>query len=198
MRRLVLILALCTTAALTLSALPGLQKGVQSERVLRLELFGIPLKSATRDQLRQAFKLNGMHALREDKTHWIDSYDARGVLDGSSEFIAGYVDATDKFAFAVYTFSGNKDTKLVGKVIHMVSMKYGHPSSKSGDYDHGPVRAEWDLGQGMAIMVCRGWPDTTTSLIYRDASAFKEMIAEMETAENAQERRRPKSQENAL
>jgi hypothetical protein len=129
-----------------------------------------------------------MRVIREDDKHWIDAYDARGVLTGASDFIAGYVDATDRFAFAAYTFSGFKNTQLVSRVIELVSMTYGRPSSQSGDYDLGPVRAEWDLGQGMGIMVCRGWPDTTTSLIYRDAAAYKEMRAEMEAEEIAQER----------
>ena len=65
-----------------------------------------------------------MQAISEDKKHWIDSY--QGVSAGASEFMAGYVDATDKFAFAVYTFSG--DTELVAKVINVVTTKYGSPT----------------------------------------------------------------------
>ena len=194
MKRIFLILVLCAIAAIMFSSLPVSRKAPQPQKAQQLELFGVPLKSATRDQLRETFKRNGMRAIREDRNHWIDSYDARGVLNGSSAFIVGYVDATDKFAFAVYTFSGLVDTQLVGKVINMVSTKYGRPSSKSGNYDAGPVRAEWQLSQGMEVMVCRGWPDTTTSLIYRDASAFRQMTEEMESVENAQERQRPKPQ----
>lgn len=194
MKRLTLILALFTVAAAILATLPASQDLRQTETVPPLELFGVPLKSASREQLRQVFKQNGMQAVREDQKHWIDSY--QGGADGSPEFIAGYVEATDKFAFAVYTLSG--DTKLVANVVDLVSTKYGRPTSQSGSYDSGPVRAEWHLSQGMEIMVCRGWPDTTTSLIYRDASAFKQMINEMETVENSQEPQKPGFRGNIL
>jgi hypothetical protein len=194
MKRLTLILALFTVAVVILSAPPVGQNMRKAKTVPPLELFGVPLKSASRDQLRHVFKQNGMQAIREDRKHWIDSY--QGVSEGAPEFIAGYVEATDKFAFAVYTLSG--DTKLVASVINMVSIKYGLPTSQSGRYDSGPVRAEWHLSQGMEIMVCRGWPDTTTSLIYRDASAFRQMIEEMETVENSQEPQKPRSREHTL
>lgn len=199
MRRILLILALCTAAAVIISVrTPASRTLARPQKGQQLELFGVPLKSATRDQLRQAFKQNGMLVIREDKNNWVDAYDARKVLEGSSEFIAGYVDATDRFAFAAYIFFAFKDTQLVGKVIDMVSLTYGAPTSQSGSYNMGPVSAEWDMGQGMGVMVCRGWPDTTTALIYRDAAAYRQMRAEMASEQGAQEPEGAKSQEKVF
>lgn len=198
MKRIVASLALLGLVVVFFSVFPACPRVEQPEKTLQLELFGIPLKSATRDNLRQAFKRHGLLVIREDDKHWIDAYDARGVLTGASVFIAGYVDATNRFAFAAYTFTDHKDTQLVSRVVELVSMKYGRPSAQSGDYELGPVSAEWDMGQGMGIMVCRGWPDSTTALIYRDATAYKEMRAEMESEGIAQERQRTPPQEKSL
>jgi len=199
MKRFLLILVLCAAAAVIVSERnPASRKPARPQRAQQLELFGVPLKSATRDQLRQTFKQNGMVVIREDKNNWVDAYDTREVLEGSSEFIAGYVDATDRFAFAAYLFFAFRDTQLVGKVISMVSVKYGPPTSRSGNYDTGPVRAEWDMGQGMGIMVCRGWPDTTTALIYRDAAAYRQMRAEIDSEEKAPGRQGAKPREKAF
>ena len=198
MKRIILVCALAALATVIFSAPPDSSKMPQPGQIQQLELFGVPLKDATRDQLRQVFKRNGMQVTREDDRHWIDAYETQAESGGSAEFLAGYVDATDRFAFAAYTFSGFMDTQLVARVIYLVSMKYGRPSSQSGNYDLGPVRAEWDMGQGMGIMVYRGWPDTTTSLIYRDAAAYQQMRAEMETVENEQERLKSNPQEKTL
>ncbi len=163
-----------------------------------LELFGVALKGASREQLRQAFKQNGLRAIREDSAYWVDGYDAQAVLDGASKFEAGYVDASGKFAYAQYTFPGVMDTQLVGKVINMVATKYGRPRSRSGDYNLGPVTARWDLGQGMQIEVYRGWPDTTTLLRFLDATAYAQMRAEIDAATRAQERQQAKAQSKAF
>lgn len=163
-----------------------------------LELFGTSLKAASRDQLRLVFKQNGLKATREEKNYWVDNYSAQGVLEGASEFQAGYVSATDKFAFAQYTFPAFMDTKLVGNVINMVSTKYGRPTSQSGNYGLGEVSAKWNMGQGMQIEVSRGWPDTTTYLVFKDVSAYSQMRAEIDTEKKAQETQKAKAQSKAF
>jgi hypothetical protein len=163
-----------------------------------LELFGVSLKGATRDQLRQTFKQNGLRAKREDNNYWVDTYDAKGVLDGASDFQVGYVLATGNFAYAQYTFSGFMDTQLVGKVISMVATKYGRPASQSGNYGLGEVSAKWNMGQGMFIEVSRGWPDTTTYLNYIDSSANKQMNVEIDAEKKAQATQKAKAQSKAF
>jgi hypothetical protein len=163
-----------------------------------LELFGVPVKGASREQLRQVLKKNGLRATREDARYWVDSYDAHDVLEGASTFESGYVSATGKFAFAQYTFSVFMDTELVGKVIRMVAAKYGPPSSRSGNYGLGPVTARWNMGQGMEIEVSRGWPDTSTFLLFKDVAAFGQMQDEINAEKKAQEREKADSQSKAF
>jgi len=164
----------------------------------QLELFGVALKGATRDQLRPAFKKNGLRVTREDNSYWVDTYNAEGVLDGASELQAGYVSASGKFAYAQYTFPGFMDTQLVGKVINMVSTKYGRPSSQQGNYGLGEVVAKWNMGQDMQIVVSRGWPDTTTFLQFVDVPSRRQMNAEIDAEKNAQVTQKAKSQSKAF
>jgi len=90
------------------------------------------------------------------------------------------------------------DTQLVGKVINMVSTKYGRPSSQNGNYGLGPVTARWSVEQGMQIEVSRGWPDTTTLLKFIDSSAYNQMRSEIDSEKNTQEHQKAKSQSNAF
>jgi len=182
-----------TTAVIVVSALPAAAAEQKA-----LELFGVPLKGATRDQLREAFKQNGLRATREENNYWADTYNAQGVLDGASDFQAGYVAATGKFAYARYTFPGFMNTQLVGKVINMVVTKYGRPSSENGSYGLGEVTAKWNMGQGMQVEVSRGWPDTTTYLSFTDSGAYKQMLAEIDAEKKAQAAQQVKAQSKAF
>lgn len=181
------------TATTVFSALPA----IAADQKL-LELFGVTLKGANRNQLRQALKQNDLRVKREDYAYWVDTYDAQGILEGASDFQAGYVSATGKFAYAQYTFPSFMDTQLVGKVINMVAIKYGRPSSQNGNYGLGEVTAKWNMGQGMLIEVSRGWPDTTTYLKFIDSSANKQMSAEIDAEKNAQATQKAKSQSKAF
>jgi hypothetical protein len=163
-----------------------------------IELFGVSLKNTTRDQLRTVLKSNGLQAVREDKQYWVDTYNASGVLEGASEFLIGYVSATDKFAYAQYKFPAFMNEQMVAKVINMVATKYGKPSSMSGNISLGPVTAKWQMSQAMSIEVSRGWPDTTTYLKFIDLSAYKVLQAESEADRNAQAAQKAKSQNNAF
>ncbi|GAA4021642.1 hypothetical protein [Actimicrobium antarcticum] len=181
------------TAAIALTVLPAVAADQKP-----LELFGVTLKGATRDQLRQAFKKNELIATREENSYWVDTYDVKGVLEGASSLNAGYVSSSGKFAFAEYTFPSFMDTQSVAKVINMVAIKYGRPSSQSGSYDLGQVTAKWNVGQGMQITVSRGWPETTTYLNFTDSSARNQMNAEIDAEKKAQVAQKAKAQSKAF
>lgn len=172
-----------------------------AQKVRQLELFGVPLKGATRDKLRQALKQSGMRLIREDD--YVSLYDPQNVLEGATEFMLRYIPSTkvgfpEEFAIAIYKFSTFIDAQLVEKVINMVTMKYGRPSSKKGHYKVGPVQALWNLSQGMRIKVERGWPDTTTYLSYYDQVAFNQMLADDAVMKKEYEQQKAKAQNNAF
>ena len=162
------------------------------------ELFGVKLKGATRNQLQQALKAGGMKPTSVGDNAWTDTYDSSGVLQGSSEFHIGYVRKTGTFAIARYTFNGFMDTGLVTKVARMVASKYGPPSVHQGNDSLGEVTYRWNLPEGMAIRVERGWPDTTTYLNFDDPAAIAAMTAEWAVARNRAEREEAKAQSKAF
>lgn len=189
MKRRTFVLAFCAACV----AIP-----VSAADTKSIELFGVTLKGASRDQLRKTFKQNSLKATREDDDYWVDKYNAQGVLDGASELAAGYVNASRTFAFAEYTFPAFMDSQLVGKIINMVAIKYGRPSSQNGNYELGSVNARWNVGQGMQIEVSRGWPDTTTYLRFSDTAAYSLMNAEINTEKKSQEQQKAKAQSKAF
>jgi hypothetical protein len=164
----------------------------------QLTLFGAPIQGATRDQLRAVFKAHGIPAQREDDQHWVDLYDASGVLDGASQFAVGYVGATEKFAYAEYTFKSFMDAQQVARVINLVSQKYGAPSSRSGNISLGEVDAGWNFPGGLTIHVSRGWPDTTTYLTYKDSAAYSRLKSEMNAQDKKQAQQKAAAQSQAF
>ena len=56
----------------------------QAKPPAQLELFGVQLKSATREQLREVFEAGGLQPVRVEDNYWVDTYSAAGVLDGAS------------------------------------------------------------------------------------------------------------------
>lgn len=163
-----------------------------------IELFGTPLKEATRSQLRDTFKKGGLQTIRENDSYWTDIYDASNVLDGASELRVWYVMASGKFAGAEYTFPAFMDKELVKKVINMVATKYGPPTSQNGNYALGNVKATWNMGNGMKIEVSRGWPDTTTLLAFIDHSANAQTQQEIALEKKKQEQEKAKAQSHAF
>ena len=162
-----------------------------------LELFDTPLKGAMRDQLRKVFKSNGLGEQRINDDYWVDLYKAGNVLEGASEFAAGYT-RDGKFAYGRYTFPSHVDTQQVGKVVEMVTAKYGRPSSKSGNYGLGNVVVKWKMPQGMVVEVSRGWPDTTTYLSFSDTANLSTMNAEMDATQRSNTEQKAKAQGRAF
>ncbi|OJX31318.1 MAG: hypothetical protein BGO74_00145 [Burkholderiales bacterium 68-12] len=189
-------LALAAILSLGVSAPVSAQSKSASPQ--QLELFGVKLKGATRDQLREALKAGGMRPIRVDDNYWADTYNPEAVLEGASSFAAGYVYKTKVFAYAEYEFRGFMDTGLVTKVANMVSNKYGRPGSQSGNEGLGPVTYKWNLPQDMSIRVARGWPDTTTYLTFTDQTSYAEMKAEQDADKQAEEKSKAKAQTKAF
>jgi len=161
-----------------------------------IELFGTTLRNAQRTQMRQVLKQNGMTATRELDQYWYDQYDARGVLKEATEFSVGYVGG--RFGEAMYTFPSHLDTDQVRRIIEMVSVKYGKPTTVNGRYNRGTVTATWKMKQGMEVIVQRGWPSTTTNLILRDTAAHRALNAEIAANEKAQTTAQAKAQGRAF
>lgn len=186
------------TVSLVMHASPVLAQDKPEGDKTVLSLFGTPLKGADRSQLRDTLKKNDLKAIREDDRYWVDTYNPQGVLDGASAFEAGYVSQTHEFAYARYTFKSFMDAQQVGKIVSMVTSKYGEPSTRNGNYSLGKVSVQWNFPQGMFIEVTRGWPDTTTYLAFIDAKNNARMESEIATETKRQESEKTSSQGHAF
>jgi hypothetical protein len=163
-----------------------------------LQLFDTTLKGASRATLRGALKQGGMRAKRENDNYWTDTYDPQRVLQGATGFEAGYVDATETFAFAEYTFNSFMDTQQVQRVADLVIQKYGEPTSVDGNVQVGGVAFRWERDDGMGIRVSRGWPSTTTYLSFIDEAAFAAMQMEQEAQAQSQQAEKAREQSQAF
>jgi hypothetical protein len=189
--------AVVTVAVLCVAVSAKAQPKAQVNPV-SLELFGMKLKGATRDQLRQALQIGGLQPIRVDDRYWVDTYNPTSVLDGASAFSAGYTYKNNIFAYAEYTFDGFMDTTLVTKVANMVSNKYGRAVSHSGSDALGDVTYQWNFPQGMSIRVVRGWPDTTTYLTFLDQTTYAQMQAEQKNNQQSIEKAQANAQSRAF
>ncbi|MCL2459301.1 MAG: sel1 repeat family protein [Desulfobulbus sp.] len=183
-------------AVKALEAMKSRTSSAAQQNTDSLELFGVKLKNATRNQLRAAFRKSPLQVEREENSYWVDLYRSDRALEGSSQLAVGCTDR-GQFAFAEYTFPSHLDTQQVQKIMDMVASKYGKPGKLSGNIGLGEVEAIWERGQDMSIKVYSGWPDTTTYLRFSDSGAERQMLAEIEAKQAAQTRRKafPQSQQ---
>jgi uncharacterized protein len=159
-------------------------------------LFGEALNCTDMEALRTASKQAGAKATREDTTHWYDTYDSSGLLEGTSELSIAYMNG--KFAEAFYKYESEMDTHKVVEVRDLVVSKYGKPASSEGNPSLGPVTYTWKLKDGIKIVVERAWPDTTVYLKYIHPANYAAMQAEIKRQENAEENDKRSKQSKAF
>jgi hypothetical protein len=163
-----------------------------------VELFGVTLKGATREQLRAALKRGGVKATREDDDHWCDQYDPSAVLEGATQLNVCYVRKSAAFALAGYTFNSFMDSEQVTRISKLVSGKYGAPASHQGNDGLGEVTYRWSVPGGIDVWVERGWPDTSSTLVYMDRGAKAQLDGEQAVVQAAQNASKARAQSKAF
>ena len=88
------------------------------------------------------------------------------------------------------------DVKQVARIKDMITLKYGKPDRSSGKVSLGKVSYLWGLNDEISIKVLRGWPDTTTYLVYTNNKNYKE-FEKREAAIEQYEKARPKKEFNS-
>jgi hypothetical protein len=153
-----------------------------------IEMYGVRLSAATRDAMRTALHVHGVKPVREDARYWVDIYDATGLIRGASQFHLGYVAATQKLAFAEYTFTSFMDSAHTQRIVNMVKAKYGPPAETVGQQAMGGYTARWRMDDGMQIQVVREWPETSTYLKFINPLLELDMKAELDQETNARQK----------
>jgi len=151
-----------------------------------LELFGIALETANRDELRAAVKAAGLVLVREGgDDHWFDVYDSSTALDGSTRFYLGFVKLNQVFAFAEYEFVGLDRRRLVRDL----TLKYGAAEIRRGrflsDQSH-----RWQR-DGIRIELGGDWHNYKTRLTYFSPQNMSKLQAERSVAAKPQDAAEP-------
>lgn len=162
-----------------------------------IQMYGVRLNSAMREDMRQALRAHGLKAVREDSRYWVDVYDAKGLLSGASQFYVGYVAATQQLAFAEYAFANFMDSTHTQQIVKMVTGKYGPPTEIVGQLAMGSYTARWMMADGIQIQVVREWPETSTYLKFLNSKVEAEMKAEL-AKETMSRQKAKKSNEDEL
>jgi len=142
-------------------------------RAAALELFGVQLESAARDELRNAARGAGLVLIREGgEENWFDLYDSSAVLEGSRRFYLGFVKQDQRFAFAEYEFIGLQHKRI----LQNLTRKYGPAEVQGGRFasDH---RYRWRR-DGIQIELSSDWQNYRTRLIYTDPENMAALLAE--------------------
>lgn len=133
-----------------------------------VELFGVQLGQASRDQFRSAIKKSGAKLISEAGIdEFYDVYESSRILHNSRRLYLGFVKKDGKFAFAEYEFNGLQQRGLLAKLVE----KYGKGQKTSGKY-LSDTSWQWQVN-GIHITLQSDWQAFTTRLVYRNPDALK-------------------------
>lgn len=145
-------------------------------------LFGVPIFGAHRSEMRVAIEKYGINSVREENIYFADLYDPSNVFKGSDQLAIFYSkktnlgseSSTEYLSRVNYRFKSENDISTIHKLQKMISSKYGTPTEKTITDDLTSVKFQWKM-DGVTIFLERGWPDTTTHLVYK-VDGFSDML----------------------
>ncbi len=144
-----------------------------------VQLFGLGLNTVNRNAMRKALSATKVKVIREVELYPYDLYDPSEWRQGATEMTLGYTLKEQLFAVAEITFRSTNDVEQVRLVAEEMRKQLGPWQRVLGRRAQGPVEFEWQRGD-IRILVHRGWPDTTTYIVYEASSRLSEMQAELQ------------------
>lgn len=138
-----------------------------------VDLFGVKLQDASRDQLRNAVINSGISLISEAGDDvFYDVYNSNQVLHNSSRLYLGFVKKDGKFAFAEYEFNGLQQQEMLQKL----NAKYGKARKSNGKY---LTDAAWSWQiNSITITLQTDWQAYKTRLNYQNPAALKQLKQE--------------------
>jgi hypothetical protein len=160
-----------------------------------LQMFGVSLSTATRADMRQAIRNEGLKPKREDDAFQEDIYEALNWMPGLLQLKFSYAPQGQRLARVDYVFMTFHDNAHVEDVKLRIEGRFGHPQSVTGREQSGPYQAIWRLPDQMEIFVAREWPQKTTQLRFTNLPVWGQMRPDS-VRENGQPIRRENNQNN--
>ena len=160
-----------------------------------LQMLGVNLSTATRVDMRQAIRNEGLKPQREDDAFQEDIYEALNWMPGLLQMKFSYAPQGQRLARVDYVFMTFSDTAHVEDVKLRIDSRFGRPQRVTGREQSGPYEAVWRLPDQMEIFVARAWPQKTTQLRFTNLSVWAQMQPDL-VREGGQAVRREKNQNN--
>ena len=160
-----------------------------------LQMFGVTLSTATRADMRQSIRQEGLKPQREDDAFHEDIYEALNWMPGLLQMKFSYAPQGQRLARVDYVFMTFSDNAHVEDVKLRIEGRFGRPQRVTGREQSGPYQAVWRLPDQMEIFVAREWPQKTTQLRFTNLSVWGQMRTEP-VREAGQTVRREKNQNN--
>lgn len=160
-----------------------------------LQMFGVILSTATRAEMRQAIRNEGLKPQREDDAFQEDIYEALNWMPGLLQMKFIYDPRGQRLARVDYVFMTFSDNAHVEDVKLRIESRFGRAQSVTGREQSGPYQAVWLLPDQMEIFVAREWPQKTTQLRFTNLPVWAQMRPDS-VREGGQAVRREKNQNN--
>jgi len=140
-----------------------------------LQLFGVTLSTATRADMRQAIRSEGLKPQREDDAFQEDIYEALNWMPGLLQMKFSYAPQGQRLARVDYLFMTFSDDAHVEDVKLRIEGRFGRPHRVTGREQSGPYQVVWRLPDQMEIFVAREWPQKTTQLRFTNMPVWAQM-----------------------
>ena len=145
-----------------------------------LQMFGVRLSTASREEMRQAIRREGLAVQREDEAFSEDIYEASNLMPGLLQLKFSYAREGQKLARVDYVFTTFSDNAHVGELMQRVENRFGRPQRVTGREESGPYHAVWRLPDQMEVFVGREWPEKTTYLKFFNVTVLGQAAADSE------------------
>lgn len=139
-----------------------------------LQMFGVRLVTATRDEMRQAIRQEGLKVQREDGAFQEDIYEAPNLMPGLLQLKFSYAPQGQRLSQVDYVFMTFSDNAHVEDVKLRIEARFGKAQRVTGREESGPYQAVWRLPDQMEIWVAREWPQKTTQLRFVNAPVLRQ------------------------
>jgi len=143
-----------------------------------INLFGLSLGLATRDEMNvQLKKLGAVRIVTEDSV-WTDVYDSQSVTEDTDRLSISYSLLTGKVANIQYRYPGMNTPEGVVELFNRVLGRYGEPDENAKmKVDLEGIYYTWTV-RNVSISMVQGWPDTDLLLNYDISGEFEQMLKE--------------------
>jgi hypothetical protein len=147
----------------------------------KLSLLGINLSTATKSSLTRAFTSQNMGFI-ERINPWEEVWTAGSLMQGATRIKVGFTEEGN-LSYLQYDFNETTNPEQTNTLYEFVVKQFGASSNQEGEVKNtSEFVANWDMGDGMRVMLRRKYPKNTNHLTYFNDPAFETLKLEYKIA----------------